>query len=173
VANPRKRAGPRLRLVPLTPSERSDFIEQQIVEYAEEKSRAGIWSVDESLARSRAETLGLVGEGPDASGHEFFRGRAEDGTPVGWIWLGPVPGSKPEAAVRWLYQITIEEVHRGKGYGRALLRAAERYVRETGGRELRLNVFRWNRIALALYDSSGYRIAEQSGESLEMRKQFR
>jgi len=47
----------------------------------------------------------------------------------------------------------VDRPVRGKGYGRAMLAAKEDLVSREGARELYLNVFRWNSVARALYDS--------------------
>jgi ribosomal protein S18 acetylase RimI-like enzyme len=49
--------------------------------------------------------------------------------------------------------------HRGRGFGRSLLRAAEARAREAGARELRLSVKAANAGARALYSAEGF--AEQ------------
>lgn len=46
--------------------------------------------------------------------------------------------------------------HRGAGYGRAIMLAAEDYARERSIDEVRLNVFGGNSIARSLYRSLGF-----------------
>lgn len=48
--------------------------------------------------------------------------------------------------------------HRGGGYGRALLAAAEEELRHRGAPAVGLNVVGHNEVALRLYASSGYRV---------------
>ncbi len=162
-----------VRLVPMTEAEREAALEDHVVEYANAKAQAGIWTRAEALYRSRAEIRGLVGGHPSERGHEFFVGLDESGRRVGWIWFGPVPapGASPDA--RWLFNIVVEPERRGQGYGRALLRAAEEQVLAEGRSELVLNVFQWNRVAVALYTSSGYAVSFQDPRALEMRKSLR
>lgn len=156
----------------MTDAERETALAHEAIEYAEAKARAGIWTREESLDRSRAEIRSLVGERPSERGHEFFMGTDERGRRIGWIWLGPVPGPDARPAARWLFQIVVEPELRGHGFGRGLLRAAENHVLATGHTELALNVFRWNAVAVALYSSSGYAIAFQDDKALEMRKRL-
>jgi ribosomal protein S18 acetylase RimI-like enzyme len=59
-------------------------------------------------------------------------------------------------------------MQRGKGYGRALLRAAEEQAAQQGIDTIGLNVFGSNAVARELYQSSGYETA-----SLHLRKQLR
>jgi RimJ/RimL family protein N-acetyltransferase len=53
--------------------------------------------------------------------------------------------------------LMIARDHRRRGFGRALMRAAEEWAREAGVRKLELHVFPHNEPALALYESLGYR----------------
>jgi len=90
---------------------------------------------------------------------------------AGLIWVGPPPVRLPNLPTRrWLYQITVDAPLRGKGYGRAMLAATEELVSGEGARELYLNVFRWNSVARALYDSAGYEVVHDSDTETGMRK---
>lgn len=154
----------------MTDAERRTALEEEAVDYADAKARAGIWTREESVVRAREEIAGFVGERPADRGHEFFVGEDGAGRRVGWLWLGPVPVPDSPPATRWLFQIVVDPPLRGRGFGRALLRAAEDHVHGTGGSELALNVFRWNAVAVSLYASSGYRVTFEDDKALEMRK---
>ena len=82
-----------------------------------------------------------------------------DGVPVGTVFLGVRAGGA------WLYDITIDEAARGRGYGRAAMTALEEQVRAFGFESIGLNVWGGNAVARALYRSLGY-----VEESVEMRK---
>ena len=157
----------------MTDRQREDALEEEAVEYADAKVRAGIWSREEALDRSHAEIRGLVGARPEERGHEFFVGVDASGDRVGWIWLGPVPTADASPSTRWLYQMVVDASLRGRGFGRGLLRAAEGHLLVQGRMEIALNVFRWNSAAVALYASSGYDVAFQDDRALEMRKRLR
>jgi GNAT superfamily N-acetyltransferase len=58
-------------------------------------------------------------------------------------------------------------LHQGKGYGRALLQAAEQQAARHGSKAIGLNVFGTNTVARRLYESSGYQIT-----SMNMRKEL-
>ncbi len=163
------RSAPRVSLAALNTAERAPFLEAQAAEYADEKARAGVWTREESVGRSREEIRRLLAT-PSAAPHRFYQGLDAARRVVGWIWLGPMPGGVSDPAVFWLYQITVAPQLRGQGYGRALLRAAEAEVRALGGREVRLNVFAWNRVALSLYQSSGYETLAEDESGSELRK---
>ncbi len=163
---------PTIALVPMSAEEQQRFLEGKAVTYAEEKSRAGIWMPAEALDRSRAEIRSLVGEEPEAKGHRFFKGMDPAGRRVGSIWVGPPPGRAGDERARWLFDIVVEEDLRGRGYGKALLRATEDLLRWEGREELALNVFAYNEIAISLYTSSGYEVFARYRSGQEMRKRL-
>lgn len=84
-----------------------------------------------------------------------------DGRKVGTVFLGL------RGAGAWLYDITIAEAERGRGYGRAAMTALEDEVRALGHDSLALNVWGGNEVARGLYRSLGY-----AEESVEMRKRL-
>ncbi len=78
---------------------------------------------------------------------------AEEIGPVGYAWLA-LEG--PNASSAWIYDIAIDEEHRGKGYGRALLNGLEQVAREHGHESIGLNVSAGNDYARRLYERAGF-----------------
>ena len=85
----------------------------------------------------------------------------EDGRVVGTILVGVRDGGA------WLYDITIVEGERGKGYGRAAMTALEDKVRALGHDSIKLNVWGSNEVARGLYRSLGW-----AEESVHMRRKL-
>ena len=56
----------------------------------------------------------------------------------------------------WVYYVTTAPNHRGKGHGRAIMNAAEDWLRQAGIPKLQLMVRRENAAAGAFYESIGY-----------------
>lgn len=84
----------------------------------------------------------------------------DGGADVGTLWLAE-PGIADPLA--WfVYDIVIDEPHRGRGCGRRAMEAAERFVRESGGQRLALNVFGPNTVARNLYESLDFQVVAQS-----------
>ena len=83
----------------------------------------------------------------------------DDGRVVGTVFVGVRDGGA------WLYDITIAEGERGKGYGRAAMIALEDEVRALGHDRIGLNVWGANDVARGLYRSLGW-----AEESVHMRK---
>jgi len=162
---------PTIRLIPVSPAEYGDFVTDQIREFAEQKVRAGHWRTEEARELSRHAVESFLPHGGPSEGHRVYRAVDTSDRGVGWIWVGPPPVRPLNLPTRWwLYQITVDAPLRGKGYGRAMLAATEELVSREGGRELYLNVFRWNSVARALYDSAGYAVVHDSETETGMRK---
>jgi ribosomal protein S18 acetylase RimI-like enzyme len=147
----------------MTPEEFSDYRRRAIQGYAAEHVRAGTWSAEQAEQRAAQETDELLPDGADTGGMVLLVGETA-GEVVGLVWVGPAPGDR---AGWWIYDIEVVPAQRGRGYGRALLVAAECEAERRGGRSIGLNVFAGNDVALGLYESSGYQVA-----SIQMRKRF-
>jgi ribosomal protein S18 acetylase RimI-like enzyme len=78
---------------------------------------------------------------------------------VGWLWLALPAPDRPATA--WIHGITVLPDHRGQGYGRAIMLAAESEVAARGISNLGLNVFATNTPAVHLYQSLGYTVTAQ------------
>lgn len=78
----------------------------------------------------------------------------DDGEPVGHVWLGE--RDLQERHVLWIWDVHVDERHRGRGLGRAAMQLAEQEARRRGLRRVELNVFGGNEVARRLYRSLGY-----------------
>jgi ribosomal protein S18 acetylase RimI-like enzyme len=88
-------------------------------------------------------------------GHFVFNALDGD-TVVGVLWIADK--LDPVAKDWYIYDIEVDEVFRGKGYGRLTMQAAEEYVTGHGGKRLGLNVFGFNTVARSLYESMDYKV---------------
>jgi ribosomal protein S18 acetylase RimI-like enzyme len=152
-----------LQIRPMTQDEFSPYRRRAITEYAAEHVRVGDWSEEEAEQKAAAETDDLLPDGVDSPGMVLLVAEAE-GKVVGLVWLGHAPG---QHAGWWIYDIDVVPTQRRRGYGRALLEAAEREAQRRGADSIGLNVFAGNDAARRLYESSGYQEA-----SVLMRKQL-
>lgn len=113
---------------------------------------------------ARAQTLAQIGqllpEGLDTSWMLLLVAEAEGEGVVGQIWLS-LPGTAAHPDTAWVYNVEVAAEHRGKGFGRAIMLAAEEALRQRGVDRLGLNVFGSNRAAIALYDSLGFAVTSQ------------
>ncbi|MGW1192192.1 GNAT family N-acetyltransferase [Streptomyces sp. NPDC002559] len=85
------------------------------------------------------------------------------GEVVGNAWIGPDPGQASGTAdSAWLYDINVFEPFRRRGYGSAILAAAEELVAREGRTALALDVVGGNEAAIAMYRHSGYEVSSMS-----------
>ncbi|MEU6680509.1 GNAT family N-acetyltransferase [Streptomyces sp. NPDC046925] len=73
-----------------------------------------------------------------------------EGTKVGTLWLALRDGDG------FVFDVQVDEEHRGHGHGRSLMLLAETQARAVGLNRIGLNVFAGNAPALGLYESLGY-----------------
>jgi ribosomal protein S18 acetylase RimI-like enzyme len=142
-----------VRLREMTEQEYEPWRELQIETYSADIARAS--GVPADREKTLAEFGTLLPDGLATDGHDVFVVLDESGTRVGTIWLGPYP-DRPNAAYVW--DVRIDEASRGRGYGRAAMRAAEDLLRSRDIDEIGLNVFGFNERAQQLYTSLGYRV---------------
>jgi ribosomal protein S18 acetylase RimI-like enzyme len=124
------------------------------------------------VGRARDSIQEVLGDDPGPRGHRFLKGVDDAGDRIGWVWVGPPPDAFHLEDAQWLYQITVEETARGRGFGRGLLVALENLLAGEGVEALHLNVFKWNVVARNLYDSLGYEVVLDTATEAGMRKRL-
>jgi GNAT superfamily N-acetyltransferase len=137
-----------LQLREMTPEAFDEFAMNLGRDYADELHAAGM-TREAADARSRTQLAELMPEGVDSAGQAFFTAWVDE-APVGHLWLST------ERPMAFVYDITVREEQRRKGYGAAIMNAGALWSREHGHPSLGLNVFAHNPAARALYDSLGY-----------------
>jgi len=141
-------------LRPLRDDEVTAFVTGQFEPYLKERIAAGDHPDDaRRIAEEQTETL--FPGGRPAPGQLVFRVIDDHGTAVGSLWIGP--HTPPRHGGFWVWNVEIDEAHRGRGLGRAAMLLAEEAARAHGATELGLNVFGPNAVARHLYESLGYR----------------
>jgi ribosomal protein S18 acetylase RimI-like enzyme len=153
-----------LRLRPMTSAEFNIWRARILPGYAAAHVRAGVWSAGEADSRAAKLIGNLLPVGVETPGMLLLSAETPDGSSVGMVWLVL---DRPRPGAVWIHNIEIFSDHRGKGYGRELLEAAEQHSMKHGAEEIGLNVFGGNTVASSLYESSGYEIS-----SLQMRKRL-
>jgi len=146
-----------IRLVPMTPESFDLFLERDIADYAAEKVKAGNWSADEALQRSRDEHLKLLPDGLASAGHHLYTIQDDETQEdVGILWLAEERGwAEPTG---FIYDLFIEERFRQRGFASQAMLALEDKARELGLETLALHVFGFNQAARRLYEKLGYEI---------------
>jgi RimJ/RimL family protein N-acetyltransferase len=123
-------------------------------EYSSDRVKARNDDENRSPERSRNELKSLLPQGRSTKNNYFYS--IADGTrPVGIIWYAVDSPEFPSDTL-FIYDIRIDELERGKGYGKAALLLLEDKARELGKRRIALHVFAHNQRALRLYEDIGY-----------------
>ena len=129
------------------------WIEHLITGYAADKVKAGNWPEEGSVERSAKECATLLPDGVTTPGHDLLVGMV-DGGEVGYLWLFTDPALSTRET--FIYDIEVAEGQRGKGHGRGILEAGERWCAEHEVAVLKLHVFGFNTTAINLYESAGF-----------------
>jgi ribosomal protein S18 acetylase RimI-like enzyme len=116
------------------------------------------WASGRSVADERADLEGLIPQllpcGRATAGHDFYVAQNASGDPVGFLWLGVLPG-RP-LSEKFLFDIRVRPEHRRRGYGRRMLTLAMERAHRKGATAITLNVRSDNAPALALYRQLGF-----------------
>jgi ribosomal protein S18 acetylase RimI-like enzyme len=133
-------------------SEIDAFIVSSTRQYVSQRVASG----EDEITAARAadeQASSLFPGGALAANHLMFR-LEDDGLSLGSLWIGPADSGEP--GQWWIWDIAIDEEHRGRGYGKAAMLLAEKEARASGASELGLSVFGFNTVARRLYESLGY-----------------
>ena len=148
-----------LRLIPMTKDEFEVYLEKAIPEYADENVRAGYWSEEEALERSRKSYEGLLPQGVQTENNYLYGIQLEEsGEKIGMVWM------KHEAPRThgFIFDISIDEAKRGKGYGKKAMLTLEEFAKKMGLETIGLHVFAYNAAAMKLYKGLGYKVTSQN-----------
>jgi ribosomal protein S18 acetylase RimI-like enzyme len=133
--------------------------------YARQVAESGAMSWAAAVEKAAADFARLLPEGRGTPGAHLFTAHAGDDQ-VGMVWLRLETGADGRHA--FVYDIEVRPEHRRAGHGRAIMLAAEDFVRAQGAESIGLNVFGQNVGARALYEDLGYETI-----SIQMRKRLR
>jgi ribosomal protein S18 acetylase RimI-like enzyme len=125
-----------------------------VLAYAADKVRVGTWPADQAVARAERSFRELLPDGLGTAGQHVRAIVNDAGDAVGAIWFGPA--DRPGAGSCFILDLEVRVEERGRGYGRAALRALEPIARDLGYDAIGLHVFGDNDGARALYRSAGY-----------------
>lgn len=147
-----------LSLRPMTQEEYVGWRERSVREYAAEIAVARDLDPEAATAQSAAELAELLPDGLASPGMHLWTAVVGD-EPVGMGWFELRQRASGVSA--WIFDISVDQGHRGKGHGRALLDALHDAARALGATSMTLNVFGDNATAIRLYESSGYAVTAQ------------
>ena len=132
--------------------------------YAENIARSGLLPELEALQKAAADFEQLLPDGVDTADHHFWTARDVD-EEVGMLWLAF--SEKSDGVHAFGYDFLVTSELRRRGYGRAIMTAAEQVCRERGVIEVGLSVSGFNSGAQTLYEQMGFEVT-----MLQMRKRI-
>jgi ribosomal protein S18 acetylase RimI-like enzyme len=144
-----------VRFVPFTEVDFHAWLVEAVPSFALTNVEDGRWTLAESIEKSKEAHAALLPQGLRTPGQFFVHLHdAGTGERVGTLWWAEAEkGGQPEA---WVYNITIEDSARRRGFARAALLELERVARGHGVHQLALHVFGHNHGARRLYESLGF-----------------
>jgi ribosomal protein S18 acetylase RimI-like enzyme len=107
----------------------------------------------------------LLPDGVATPGHRFVWICSPAGERVGECWFGPLFGSDTDW---YVFDIELDEAHRGRGLGQAAMAAIADVCRTMGASRLGLSVAADNERAIAAYRAVGFVATRQDETSAEM-----
>lgn len=150
----KKNAADEIFLRPMSPETYAGWVEVSRAEYAKDKEKEGL-STEDAKAVAEKSFRDLLPEGPATKG-QYVNSVIEKSTGqvVGYFWWGVQKQGSREVA--WVYNISIDQAYRGRGWGRAAMIAGEAEVKAKGFHRFGLHVFGYNTNARNLYRSLGF-----------------
>jgi ribosomal protein S18 acetylase RimI-like enzyme len=139
----------------MTKAEFLAFLSADIPAYANEKVRAGNWTAEEALARSKDEHDRLFPRGSESPHQHLFTIELM-GMPVGRLWLSTDPQTSGGAG--FIYDLFVDEGSRRQGVATQAMILLEGEARKLGLTSLALHVFGYNVAARSLYEQLGYQV---------------
>jgi ribosomal protein S18 acetylase RimI-like enzyme len=144
-----------VRFVAFTEADFHAWLLAAIPSFALANVEDGRWTLAESIGKSQEAHAALLPQGLRTPGQFFVHLHdAATGDRVGILWWAEADkGGSPEA---YVYNVTIEDAARRRGFARAAFLELERIAREHGMRQVGLHVFGHNHGARRLYESLGF-----------------
>ena len=142
---------------PMSEEEYARWAATSVQDYAQDWIDRGV-PREQALRKARTEHASHLPDGLASPG-VTFQVLLHGDSAVGHIWV-----SQRELAtggtIGYVFDVSVHEAHRGRGYGRALMHQAEAITLGAGHDRLGLHVFAANTPALRLYESLGYEVTQ-------------
>lgn len=142
-----------VQLIPLSAQQFPTWIERSRHEYESDLITTGE-SPQDAHRRAKGSLDAAFPENVPTIDNAVFDVLDSTGSTIGYLWVGT--DSSEDSHSWWVWDIVIDNEHRGKGLGRATMKLAEDYARSHGAHTLGLSVFGFNHGARKLYESMGY-----------------
>ena len=118
-----------MRLVPKSPENAAEYLDGSWRNYAGEVAQEHELALEDALAKTRTQFDSILPKGAATPAHDFFDLEADK--VVGSLWVTERDGDL------FIYDIVINESHRGSGHGTAAMQAVESLARERSAASFR------------------------------------
>jgi ribosomal protein S18 acetylase RimI-like enzyme len=148
-----------VQLEPMTETQFRSYLETAVEDYAQGHLKSGDCAPEDALRLAQEDYAKLLPDGLQSKDHFLYsiRDDALDGNQViGMVWLEVKTKRVVKSA--FIYDISIREDLRRKGYGRKVMERVEELILKRGIDTVGLHVFGHNHAARALYEKMGYQI---------------
>lgn len=147
---------PAIVLDPMSDEEFAEFVVWAVRDQAAHHIRTGRCAPDKALTYAKGEYLLALPDGLATEGSYLYTARdAATRERAGFLFL--MLRRRADAMETFVFNIVVDEGKRGRGYGRAMMRASLSWAREHGTASVGLHVFGHNTVARELYTSLGFR----------------
>lgn len=126
--------------------------ENAILEYAENKIKAGNVKPEEAVEQSRRDYDILLPDGLETPDHLIYNVMTDDGLLVGNLWVHV----RNHGQELYICEVKVEENVRSKGFGTQILQLLEQQAKKLGISKISLHVFGHNEVAQGLYRKMGF-----------------
>ncbi|MCA1009367.1 GNAT family N-acetyltransferase [Halobacillus halophilus] len=148
-----------LNLNEMKPIVFDELMKVEVQNYADEKVKAGTWTQEEALQKSKESFQLLLPEGLKTVDHYLLSlSKPDTNESIGYFWYHFDENHPQKEA--FIYNFVIFEPYRGQGLGRRALETLEKHVKKQGVKKLSLHVFAHNERAIHLYKESMYHITD-------------
>ena len=148
-----------VQLEPMSETQFQSYLGTAVEDYAQAHLKSGDCAPEDALRLAQEDYQKLLPNGLQSQNNFLFSihdDALDEKEIIGMVWFAV----KARRVVRsaFIYDLSIREELRRKGYGRKVMERVEELVQEMGLDSIGLHVFGYNHAARALYEDMGYQI---------------
>lgn len=143
-----------IKLVKMNKEEFNDYMKKSINNYAKELAKSGVYKKEDCQKESENTFNSILSDGLNTKEQNLMNIVNDNNEKIGIIWYGPK--GKPDSDEAFIYDFSIDEKYRGKGYGKKSIGLMEREAKNQNFNKISLHVFGHNKRAINLYKKTGF-----------------
>ena len=147
----------KIALTEMSVNDFKQFISIATIAYAQNKVKNGDWKLENSLMRSKKAFIALLPDGLKTRDH-FLKNIEDANGIVGFLWYAIE--QEDDERIVFLYEITVFEEYRNKGYGTKAMKAFMQIAKDLRIERTALHVFGFNSAAIKFYKRLGFKMTD-------------